>query len=84
MRFAAEERFDPRIMAVPSLLRFPGELFEDRFPFAVDSRLVTHHVCHAFGACGERVWLTPRPDGFDGTCACGLRLEVRFGAGAAA
>ena len=41
-------------------------------------------VPNACGACGERVWLTPRPDGFDGTCACSLRLEVRFGAGAAA
>ena len=41
-------------------------------------------VPNACDACGERVWLTPKPDGFDGTCACGLRLEVRFGAGAAA
>ena len=34
--------------------------------------------------CGERVRLAPKPDGFDGACACGRRLEVRFGAGAAA
>ena len=33
-------------IAVPLLLRFLGERFEDRFPFAIDARLVVHHVFH--------------------------------------